>query len=147
MKGTPEVIAVLNELLVEYHTSLVQFIQYSISCSLYGYKDSEKKFDHMFRKDEECLVKLIKRISFLGGISTVGKVNEFDPIETVEDMLNNAVSLKLSLIGTLTNGIEVAMSFKDYGTRSLLERMLVEEDENLSTIEAALIQFSERGKA
>ena len=145
MKGTPEVIASLNELLVEYHTSMVQFVTFSIFCSLSGYEKIEKKFDYIFREDEESMVELIKRISFLGGICIIDKLNELQEAESVEEMIVAGINLKLGSIASLTAGIEVAITFKDFSTRNMLEKMLVEEDHHLATLEATMIQFSEKG--
>ena len=50
-------------------------------------------------------------------------------------------------IAYLSSCVEISAQFKDFGTRNLVENMLVEEEKHLAHIEAKMIQFSERGKA
>lgn len=146
MKGSQEVITSLNECFVELHTSMMKFIQFSTNCSLWGYDEIEKFFGHMCKEDKESMIKVIERISYLGGNSSFN-INEIIIVETIEEMLLDSINNKNTLIASIIDLVEISVKSKDYGTRHLAEKMLVEEEKHLAVIEAKLIQFSERGKA
>lgn len=147
MKGTPEVITVLNEVLMERHAYFIQLLVCSVMCGKWGYCEQAELFDFLSEEDFEVFSKLIARISFLDGMSIADKLQEFkEDVTTVDEMLLFAKNSRLLNIFSLSRVIEVCTNFKDYGTRNLIEKMLVEEDEHLAKVEAAIIQFGERGK-
>ena len=148
MKGSPEVITVLNEILVERHTFFAQLLLCSITCKKWGYDEQEDLFEFFSKEDFKILKKLASRISFLDGIPFVDKMKESQTdITTVDEMLLFAQDTRLVNIASLSNAIEICTNFKDYGTRRLMEHFLLKEDKRLAKIEAAIIQFGERGKA
>ena len=145
MKGNPEVITTLNERLVEYHTSMVQFTTHSFICGKWGYSDLADYFKHLVHESSEALGKIMERVLFLDGITSLEKLNEVDIAESMEDTLDLARLAKLTTIAGCSEGIEVCLKFKDYGTRHLLEKLIVEEDKHLSIIEAKMTQITQRG--
>jgi bacterioferritin len=114
---------------------------------LWGYINIGNFFAKIVREDINSLFKLTKRILFLGGSfdEVISEVSEFG--DTVEEMLPEVKEYVLRNIATLTDAIETCEKFKDYTSRYLLEKLLLEEDERLSEIESLMIQFMERGKA
>lgn len=147
MKGSPEVIDVLNNQLIERHSFFVQIFLFSVMCKKRGYNDIEDLFEFLSKEDFEVFSKITKRISFLDGSAFVDKLQEsWTDITTVEEMLAVVLDSRLKNIAGLSEAIEVCVKFKDYASRNLMEKLLVEEDKHLAKVEAAMIQFSERGK-
>lgn len=144
MKGNPEVIAVLNSLLTDHHTSYVEFTTRAALCDKWGYKDLEEFFEKLAKEDLESIKKLMERIVFLDGVSTLANINEVVVGDDVYEMLTLSASSKTLLIASYSDGVDKSMSFKDYGTRHMLEKKIVKEDEYLADIEAKITQL-ERG--
>jgi len=145
MKGNVEVIATLNDRLIEQHTSIVQFATHSFLCRKLGYTDVADYFKYLVHESSEALSKIMERILFLDGLTSLEKMNEVTISETMEGALELASLDKLSVIAGCSEGIDVALKFKDYGTRYLLEKILIEEDKHLSTIETKMTQITQRG--
>jgi bacterioferritin len=140
MKGIPEVIASLNELLVEHHSYFVITSLNAGICKKLGFEETGKHFVYLNKESLESCVKLIDRILFLDGTPTFEKVNEIVIPESIEEMLVSDKDFKMKSIASLSNAIDISAQFKDHGTRCLIEKMLVEEDEHLAKIEAEIIQ-------
>jgi bacterioferritin len=140
MKGNPEVINALSNCLLEKHSSLLRINRYETQCLLWGYVNIGNFFAKIVRDDINGLFKLTKRILFLGGNfdEVAGERPEFG--DTVEEMLPEVKEYILRNIATLTDSIEICEKNKDYTSRYLLEKLLVEEDERLSEIESLMIQ-------
>jgi len=147
MKGSPEVIAALNECLNEIRLSYIVFAICSARCLKCGYENIGCLLKNIFKKDLETNERLANRILYLDGL-IVFKQLEFEDCEfSVDEMMNLSINQKNKLISSIIEGIELCNKFKDFGSRILLDDVLVEEEKHLAHIEAKMIQFSERGKA
>jgi len=145
MKGSPEVIVALNECLRHFHTAFVVFGTNLSVAKKYGYEETSKTFKSFYKENMETCEKLINRIVFLDGNPFFdGVSNIIEVSETVEEMLSVGNELMLKGIANLSSCIEISTQFKDFGTRNLVENMLVEEEKHLAHIEAKMIQLSER---
>jgi bacterioferritin len=144
MRGKPEVITALNEVLVSKNSTVLRLLQYETLCTMWGYSEVGSFFAHIVSVDKEVLPKLIKRILFLGGYINEVAIELPKISEVVVEMLPETKDYVLNNIATLTNLIDIAEKAKDYGTRYLIEKILIEEDENLLMVEMLMIQFSER---
>ena len=148
MKGSPEVIAALNECLRYFHTSFVTIGINTAFCKKWGYGDVCELLNKLYKRDVENCEILIDRIIFLDGLPSFEKLNELPPVsETVEEMFIVAKNMSMLHVAYLSSCVDISAQFKDFGTRNLVENMLVEEEKHLVHIEAKMIQFSERGKA
>ena len=145
MKGNPEVITALNDRLVEYHTTMVQLTTHSCMCRKWGYKELAGYFKHLAHETSESIDKIMQRVLFLDGITLLEKVNGPLIGENMEDTLELTSLNTLGLVAGCSEGIEVSLQYKDYGTRHLFEKLLVEEDEHLASIEAKMTQITQRG--
>ena len=148
MKGSPEVIEALNECLRHFHTSFVTIGINKAFCKKWGYGDLCEFLNKLYKRDVENCEILIDRIIFLDGLPSFEKLNELPPVsETVEEMFIVAKNMSMLHVAYLSSCVDISAQFKDFGTRNLVENMLVEEEKHLAHIEAKMIQFSERGKA
>ena len=147
MKGNPEVITALNDQLVGYHTTMIQLTTHFCMCRKWGYGELADYFKHLAHESSEAIDKIMQRVLFLDGIALLEKLNEVLIGETTEDTLELTSLNTLNLIAGCSEGIEVCLQYKDYGTRHLFEKLLVEEDEHLATLEAKMTQITQRGTA
>lgn len=146
MKGVPEVIASLNELIKDYHASFIFFKLMGATCDKWGYSEFSEYFNNCSKECLEVIDKILKRVLYLDGNATLDNLDNTYSIETIEEMLQSCKNTMLYNIASLIKNIEIATKFKDFGTRHLVEKILVEEEKHLATIEAKMIQFSERIK-
>jgi bacterioferritin len=135
MKGSPEVIEVLNELLTAELTVINQYFIHSKMCENWGYdrlaaKVREESIDEM--RDAE---KLIDRIIFLGGVPNLQRLNAVGVGETVPEQFDLDLDQERGAIERYNRGVALAVEHHDNGTREILEGILRGEEDHLDWLE------------
>jgi bacterioferritin len=136
MKGNADVIELLNEVLTAELTAINQYYVHYKMLENWGYgklaavkrKESIEEMEHAD--------KVIERILYLEGIPNMQRLN---PVKVGENPIEmNQVDLELERVAVerLNRGIALATQAADNGTRSLLERILVEEEDAIDFLEA-----------
>ncbi len=146
MRGDPEVIEALNEVLTAELTAINQYYVHYKMCENWGYarlaaKKRHESFDEM--KDADSI---IERILFLDGVPNMQRLN---PIRVGEDPVEQHkldLELELAAVERYNRVIALAREKGDNGTRALLERTLHEEEESVDWLEAQLHVVDEIGK-
>jgi bacterioferritin len=148
MKGNPQVIQVLNEVLTGELTSINQYFLAAKIYQNWGYERLYKKtyaesIDEMKHADV-----LIARILFLEGLPNVQKLDKIHTGESVAEQLRADLETERLAVTRLNNGIKLARDVGDNGSAELLEEILVSEEEHIDWLEAQLElikQVSEQG--
>ena len=140
MKGKPEIIKMLNDLLAEFHTGAVESATYAAMCKKWGYVDLAKCFSCMLSEQLKYINKTMDRITFLDGSPKLQNVNKFSLGENIQKMLLSSRHNSMNVVSLCTDGIELSVKVRDYGTRRLLEKILGEADYTLGKIEAEITQ-------
>ena len=140
MKGKPEIIKMLNKLLAEVHTGLVISLTYKAMCKKWGYCELAEYFCSMSREQYKSIEKLLARIVFLDGSSELQNVNKLSFGENIQKMLLSSRNMTMNVVSLCTDGIELSVQLRDYGTRRLLEKILEKADHILGEIEAEITQ-------
>jgi bacterioferritin len=146
MRGDPQVIEVLNEVLTAELTAINQYFIHSRMCANWGYerlakKKREESIDEMKDADE-----LIERILYLDGVPNIQRLN---PVRVGEDAVEQHkldLALETEAIARLNRGIALATDKGDNGTRELLEKILHGEEESADWLESQLHLVEELGK-
>jgi bacterioferritin len=138
MKGNPQVIAKLNEVLTGELTSVNQYFLAAKMYQNWGYtrlyaKTYAESIDEMKHAD-----KLIERILFLEGLPNVQKLDKIHTGETVVEQLKLDLQTEMVAVERLNAGIKLARDVGDNGTAELFEDILVSEEEHIDWIEAQL---------
>jgi bacterioferritin len=145
MKGNPEVIEILGEILSAELTAINQYFVHAKMCENWGYK----KLAEYMKKESIGEMKhadsVIERILFLDGTPDLQRYMKLKVGNNVEGMLKNDLDVEYSAVERLNRGIEIATTKKDNGTRELLEKILVSEEEHIDWLEAQLHAISEIG--
>ena len=146
MKGKPEVIDALNDILTGELTSTNQYFLHARMCENWGYKRlwehvRAESIDEMKHAD-----KLIERVLYLEGLPNVQRLGKITVGETVHEQLKLDLELERAALLKLNNAIELCRSVGDNGSRELLEEILVSEEEHVNWLEAQLSLIAQVGE-
>jgi bacterioferritin len=145
MKGDLKVIEVLNSLLADELTAVNQYIVHSEMCANWGYEKLHKNIEKRAIDEMKHAEKLIARIIFLEGIPVVSKLNDIHVGPDVPKMFGNDHNAEADAINNYNTGILVCGEAKDFATREILERILLDEDAHIDGIEEVQDEISQMG--
>jgi bacterioferritin len=145
MKGSNEVIQVLQEVLSAELTAVNQYFIHARMNENWGYK----KLAAYIRKEsiEEMMhaQQVIDRILYFDGAPNMSKYMKINVGKDVPEQFRNDLAVEYQAVPRLNKGIEVARAIGDNGTRALLESILKEEEEHVDWLEAQLGLIEEIG--
>ncbi|MBM9589348.1 bacterioferritin [Leptospira sp. 201903075] len=135
MKGKKEVIDILAEVLTAELTAINQYFIHAKLCKNWGYLEladylRKESIEEMKHADE-----IIERILYFDGIPDLQKYSKINVGQTVPEMLDHDLQLEYGAVERLNRGIDICVAAKDNGTRELLEKILVSEEEHIDWIE------------
>jgi bacterioferritin len=145
MKGSPKVIAQLNEALREELLAINQYFLHAEMCENWHY---HKLATHV-RKESIDEMKhaeaLIERILFLDGAPNMTEPMKISIGSNVKDQLESDLKLELEGVALYNKAIQVSRDEGDNASRELFERILKEEEAHVDWLEAQLHQIKELG--
>jgi bacterioferritin len=146
MQGSAKVIAVLNEVLTAELTAINQYFIHAKMCANWGYMRLAKKIrdesiDEMKHADE-----IIERILFLDGVPNLQRLGKVNVGETVKEQMELDLDLEKAARVRLNEGIGLCRDELDNGTRALLEKILVDEEEHADWLETQLNLIAQLGE-
>ena len=145
MKGDPEIIEALNDVLTAELTAINQYYIHFKMCENWGYK---RLADHHRAESIEEMQhadKLMERILFLEGVPNMQRLNPVRVGENVKEQHELDLALELEAQARLNQGIQLCRDKGDNGTRALFESILVDEEEAIDWAEAQLEQIETIG--
>jgi bacterioferritin len=131
MKGKPEILATLNDLLAEELTAISQYMVHSEMCDQWGYGSLHESIEKQARDEMRHAEMLIQRILFLEGVPAMSKLAPMHIGKTVEQMVASDEDAEQQAVAHYNSAIKQAMEFQDHGTRELLDRILKDEEGHL----------------
>ena len=145
MKGSPDVIKVLNEVLRKELTGINQYFVHAKMCKNWGYgvlaeHASNESIDEMKHADQ-----LIERILFLEGVPNVTAYDKISVGTTVKQQLENDLGLEQAALTVLKPGIKTCLDAEDHASREMLEHLVVDEERHIDWIESQQYQIKEVG--
>jgi len=145
MKGNDEIIQLLNDVLCAELTAVNQYFIHARMCMNWRYQ----RLAELVRKEsiEEMrhAQEVIDRILYFDGQPNMQKYMKIDVGKTVHEQFQNDLQLEYDAVSRLNAGIEQARAKGDNGTRSLLEKILADEEEHIDWLEAQLQQIQDMG--
>jgi bacterioferritin len=146
MLGDPEIIDFLNELLTAELTAINQYFLHAKVLEHQRYmRLSKKKRDESIEEMKHADA-VIERILYLDGVPNVQRLGVVRAGQDAPEMHRNDLALEQDAVARLNRGIALAVAKGDNGTRALLERILVEEEEAVDWLEAHLALIGTLGK-
>ena len=129
LKGHPEIIDFMNELLAGELAARAQYFIHSRMYAEWGYNKLFERIDHEMDDETGHAHDFIRRILILGGtpISAPTAVNIGS---NVVDMLKNDLALELEVQANLKKGIALCEKHQDYVTRELMIEQLKDTEED-----------------
>ncbi|MEM9565374.1 MAG: bacterioferritin [Actinomycetota bacterium] len=145
MEGSPAVIEFLNEALTAELTAINQYFAHSKLCENWGWdrlaaKYREESFEEM--RDAETL---IDRIIMLDGMPNLQRIGSVRVGETVPEQFDLDRELEMSAIERYRRGVVLTLKEGDPGTREMLEKLVVGEEEHLDWIDTQLSMVGDLG--
>ncbi|PJZ24477.1 bacterioferritin [Leptospira hartskeerlii] len=138
MKGNQEVLEILAEVLSAELTAINQYFIHAKLNKNWGY---EKLASYMKKESIEEMNhadQVIERILFLDGVPDLQRYMKINVGKDIENILKNDLDVEYNAVERLNRGIEISTKNKDNGTRELLEKILVSEEEHIDWLEAQL---------
>jgi bacterioferritin len=146
MKGDPQIIDALNEILTAELTAINQYFIHSRMCANWGYKKlAEKKREESIEEMRDAQA-LIDRILYLEGVPNLQRLN---PVKVGEDPVEQHrldLDLEVAAVGRLNKAIALCRDQADNGTRDLLVHILEGEEKSVDWLETQLHLIAQLGK-
>jgi len=145
MKGNDEVIQVLNDVLCAELTGINQYFIHSRMCANWHYERLAKhSLDESVEEMKHAQV-VIDRILYLDGVPNMQKYMKVNVGQTVPEQHQFDLALERDAVARLNAGVELARTKVDHGSRALLEKILLDEEEHIDWLEAQLQQIQDIG--
>ena len=146
MKGDPQVLDALADVLAAELTAINQYFLHYKMCGNWGYvrlakKKREESIEEM--KDAEAIM---DRILFLDGIPNMMRLNPVKVGENPIEQHELDLALELAAVERLNKAIALCVAKGDNGTRELLEGILKGEEHSVDWLESQLNLVKDLGK-
>jgi bacterioferritin len=145
MKGHPEVVAALQDLVRAELTAINQYILHAEMCENWGYSKLGKATKMEAIGEMKHAEAAIERMLYLDGLPDMEKVGPLRIGKNVKEQLENDLQLELDAVKRLNEAVAIAVRCGDNGSRELFERVLKDEEEHVDRLEAQLHMIEEMG--
>jgi len=145
MKGNPQLLEVLNDLLSDELTAINQYMVHSEMCADWGYEKLHKAAEKRAIDEMKHAEKLIGRILFLEGTPVVSNLKSIHIGADIEKQHKHDVEAEYDAVKAYNEAIRIAVEVGDNGTRELLEETLEDEEEHTDWLESQITQVDQMG--
>ena len=146
MRGDPEVIEALNDVLTAELTAINQYFVHHKMCENWGYQRLSNKKRQESIGEMKDADQLIERILYLDGVPNMQRLF---PVRVGEDPIEQHrldLAVETEAIARLNKAIALCREKADNGSREMLEEILKGEEEGADWLEAQLHIVDEIGK-
>ena len=145
MKGKPEVLKVLQEMLKEELGAISQYFLHGEMCQNWGYK---KLYEHTKKEsinEMQHAEELTERILFLEGTPNLGELPKLNIGKDVKQQFENDLALETNAVAAYNQAIAVCRKADDQASADLLRKILADEEEHVDFLEEQLGLIEEIG--
>ena len=145
MKGNDKIITVLNAFLADELTAISQYMVHSEMCANWQYGKLHEATEKRARDEMKHAEKLIARIIFLEGRPIVSNLKQISIGADVPAMHKNDWTAEDGAVKSYNDGIKLAVSVADNGSRDLFESILKDEEAHIDWLEVQTDQIGQMG--
>lgn len=146
MKGNAKIIEGLNRLLAGELTAMDVYFLHSRMFQNQGIMKLYQQFAHEQQDETEHAAALIERILFLEGRPDLVARHAFDVGINVKDILEKDLALEYEVARNLKEVMTLCENEKDYVTREILSKLLVDtEEDHILWLETQLKRIEQIG--
>ena len=138
MKGSDDVITILNDVLSAELTGINQYFIHAKMADNWGYyklaaHSRQESLEEMQHADA-----VIARLLYLEGVPNMQRYMQINVGQTVPEQHAFDLSLEKDAVERLNRGVKLCMEQGDSGSRALLEKILMDEEEHVDWLEAQI---------
>lgn len=145
MKGHPEIIELLNEVLTAELTAINQYFIHAKMCRNWGFDGLAAKIRHESIDEMKHADQLIDRILYLEGLPNLQRYWKLHIGQSVAEQFAADRNLEIEAIARLNRAVAACVAHADNGTRELLAAILVSEEEHLDWLETQISLMEQVG--
>ena len=145
MKGDRKVLAILQEVLKAELTAINQYFLHAEMCENWGYHRLAAHTRKESIEEMRHAEKLLERMLLLDGSPNMSDYFKINIGQNVEQQFKNDLQVEYEAVKRLNAGIAACVDAGDNGSRELLEKLLVDEEEHVDYLEAQIHAIGEMG--
>jgi bacterioferritin len=130
VKGTPEVLAALNQALKHELTAVHQYLEHAHLLEDWGFVKRGKAEHEEAQEEQGHADRLASRILLLGGMPDMRTIGETYIGGDLKEVIENDLRLELEAVDHYRQAIRIAETAHDYVSRDLLITILADEEEH-----------------
>jgi bacterioferritin len=147
MKGSREVIELLNEVLAGELVAINQYFLHAKMCRNWGYLAladyiRKESIDEMRHAET-----LVDRVLFLEGLPNLQRLDKLSIGQTVPEMLRADLDVEYRALKRLNDGLVLCREKGDHASEEILRKILVAEEEHVDWIETQIALIEKLGEA
>jgi bacterioferritin len=138
VKGKPEVIEVLSEMLKEELGAVSQYFLHAEMSENWGYERLSGLVKKQAIGEMKHAEKLIERILFLDGLPNMANLPKLNIGKTVKEQIENDLALENNAVEAYNEAVKKCEKAADYASAELLKDLLQDEEEHVDFLESQL---------
>jgi bacterioferritin len=138
MKGKPEVLKVLQEMLKEELGAINQYFLHNEMYENWGFERLSKDVKKISITEMGHAEELIERMLFLEGMPSLGELPKLNVGKDVKQQLENDLALEHSAVAGYNEAIATCRKAGDNGTADFLKGILAAEEDHVDFFEEQL---------
>ncbi len=138
MKGKPEVLEILQEMLKEELGAINQYILHAEMCENWGYGRLGKHAKKESINEMQHAEKLIERILFLDGMPNLSELPKLNIGKDVKQQFENDLALEKGAVGAYNAAIATCRKAGDNASADFLQGILADEEGHVDYLEEQL---------
>jgi bacterioferritin len=135
LKGDPQIIALLNDVLTAELTAINQYFLHARLCHHWGFERLYEKIRAESIEEMKHADVLIERILYLDGLPNLQRYTKVNVGQSVPEMFQLDLAVEYDAVKRFNAGIDAAQKAGDNGTRDILQAMLREEEAHVDWLE------------